>query len=117
MVGSEYGFEDSEGVSPTEREYDEATRLGLTRLVFVLEKNGGGRHPKIEKGSQKGSQKSSQKILDALRQNPNMSTTELAGQIGISRRAVAKHIAVLQASGALRRIGPDKGGHWEVVGE
>ena len=113
LVGSEYGFEDSEGVSPTEREYDEATRLGLTRLVFVQEKNGGGRHPKIGKGSQKGSQK----ILAALRQNPNMSTTELAGQIGISRRAVAKHIAVLQALGALRRIGPDKGGHWEVVGE
>ena len=46
LVGSEYGFEDSEGVSPTEREYDEATRLGLTRLVFVQEKNGSGRHPK-----------------------------------------------------------------------
>ena len=46
LVGSEYGFEDSEGVSPTEREYSEATRLGLTRLVFVLEKNGRKRHPK-----------------------------------------------------------------------
>ena len=42
---------------------------------------------------------------------------ELAGQIGISRRAVAKHVAALQASGALRRIGPDKGGYWEVVRE
>ena len=70
-----------------------------------------------QKGSQKSSQKSSQKILDALRQNPNMSTTELAEQIGISRRAVAKHIAALQSSGVLRRIGPDRGGHWEVVCE
>lgn len=70
-----------------------------------------------QKSSQKGSQKSSQKILDALRQDPNISTMELAEQIGISRRAVAKHIAALQASGALRRIGPDKGGHWEVVCE
>ena len=59
--------------------------------------------------------KSSQKILETLRQNPNMSTTELAEQIGISRRAVAKHVAVLQSFGVLRRIGPDKGGHWEVV--
>ena len=46
LVGNEYGFEDSEGVSPTEREYDEATRLGLTRLVFVLEKSGIKRHHK-----------------------------------------------------------------------
>ena len=68
-----------------------------------------------QKSSQKGSQKSSQKILETLRQNPNMSTTELAEQIGISRRAVAKHVAVLQSFGVLRRIGPDKGGHWEVV--
>lgn len=48
LIGSEYGFEDSEGVSPTEREYDEATRLGLTRLVFVLEKNGVKRYSKEE---------------------------------------------------------------------
>ena len=35
--------------------------------------------------------------------------------LGISRRAVAKHIAALQACGRILRIGPDKGGHWEVV--
>ena len=28
LIGREYGFEDAEGVSPTEREFDEATRLG-----------------------------------------------------------------------------------------
>ena len=74
-----------------------------------------GSQKSSQKSSQKGSQKSSQKILETLRQNPNMSTTELAEQIGISRRAVAKHVAVLQSFGVLRRIGPDKGGHWEVV--
>lgn len=64
---------------------------------------------KVEEGSQK--------ILDALRRSPDMSITELAGQIGMSRRAVAKHVAALQAAGTLRRIGPDKGRHWEVVCE
>ena len=39
LIGNEYGDEDAQGVSPTEREYDEATRLGLTRLVFVLNKD------------------------------------------------------------------------------
>ena len=46
LIGHEYGFEDAEGVSPTEREFDEATRLGLTRLLFVLDKDGIVRHPK-----------------------------------------------------------------------
>ena len=39
----------------------------------------------------------------------------MADSIGISRRAIAKTIAKLQAEGILRRIGPDKGGHWEII--
>lgn len=35
LVGSEYGYEDAEGISPTEREFNEATRLGLERLILV----------------------------------------------------------------------------------
>jgi len=39
----------------------------------------------------------------------------MADHLGISRRAVAKAIAKLQAEDRIRRIGPDKGGHWELV--
>ena len=63
------------------------------------------------------SQKSSQKICEAISANPEITTQELAEMLGISRRAVAKHIAALQASARILRIGPDKGGHWEVVGK
>lgn len=35
IIGKKYGYRDSEGVSPTEREYDEATRLSKTRLIFI----------------------------------------------------------------------------------
>ena len=46
LVGNDYGNEDANGVSPTEKEYDEATRLGLPRLMFVLGRDDGNRHPK-----------------------------------------------------------------------
>ena len=46
LIGNDYGYEDAQGVSPTEREYDEATRLGLKRLVFVLGRASKDRHPK-----------------------------------------------------------------------
>lgn len=39
----------------------------------------------------------------------------MADLLEISRRAVAKQIAQLQARGCIRRVGPDKGGHWELV--
>ncbi len=35
MFGYEYGTEDQDGVSPTEREYNHATQLGKTRLIYV----------------------------------------------------------------------------------
>lgn len=68
-----------------------------------------------QKSSQKTTQKSSQKILELVAQNSNITTTEMADILGISRRAIAKQITHLKESGQLRRIGPDKGGHWEVV--
>ena len=46
LIGDSYGAEDSEGISPTEREFDEATRLGIRRLIFVKGKDDSARSPK-----------------------------------------------------------------------
>jgi hypothetical protein len=35
LFGDEYGYEDTEGVSPTEREFGLATAHNKTRLIFV----------------------------------------------------------------------------------
>lgn len=35
LFGNEYGFEDTDGISPTEREFDRATSAGKHRLIFV----------------------------------------------------------------------------------
>ena len=71
-----------------------------------------------EEGSQKtikSSQKSSQKILELIKQNPYITTTEMAENLKISRRAIAKQIANLKENNKIHRIGPDNGGHWEVI--
>lgn len=46
LFGTEYGFEDAEGVSPTEREYDLATECGKYRLAFVKRTAAHNRMPK-----------------------------------------------------------------------
>ncbi|MDO5313421.1 MAG: ATP-binding protein [bacterium] len=46
LFGCEYGFEDAEGVSPTEREYDLATECGKYRLAFVKRTAAHNRMPK-----------------------------------------------------------------------
>lgn len=59
--------------------------------------------------------KSREKIIALLSQDNTLSATALAKRIGIPPKAVEKQIAGLKADGVLRRIGPDKGGYWQVV--
>jgi ATP-dependent DNA helicase RecG len=47
LFGNEYGSEDSSGMSPTEREFDCATALGRTRLIFVKGADHSARHPRM----------------------------------------------------------------------
>ena len=70
-----------------------------------------------QKSSQKGSQKDakSQMIIDMIRRNPNVTTSEMADKIGISRRSIAKMTNKLQAEGVILRVGARKDGHWEIV--
>jgi len=53
IFGYEYGYEDKNGVSPTEHEYNHATRHGKTRLVYVWGTDTKKRHPKMKKLVQK----------------------------------------------------------------
>ena len=56
-------------------------------------------------------------ILALLRQHPYMAARELAQQVGISSRKIEQNIARLKELELLKRIGPARGGHWEVQGE
>jgi len=47
LFGDEYGYEDAEGLSPTEREFDRATEQGKTRLIYVKGADDADRHPKM----------------------------------------------------------------------
>ncbi|MBW8002867.1 MAG: HTH domain-containing protein [Planctomycetes bacterium] len=55
------------------------------------------------------------KILSLLKTKPNMSAKELAEHVGISSRKIEQNIAKLKQWGLLKRIGPAKGGHWELA--
>jgi predicted HTH transcriptional regulator len=48
LFGNDYGREDTEGISPTEREFDRATSATKTRLIFVKGADDAKRHPKMQ---------------------------------------------------------------------
>ena len=53
--------------------------------------------------------------MELIKQNNYITTNEMANILGISRRAVALQIANLKEQNKIKRIGPDKGGHWEII--
>lgn len=67
-------------------------------------------------GKGKTSEKTSVKILRLLKETPDLALAELAAQVDRTPRAIEMACAKLVREGKLRRIGPDRGGHWEVLG-
>ena len=53
-------------------------------------------------------------ILELIKGNPNISRKEISGRLGLHDSSVKRRLASLQEKGAIKRIGPDKGGYWEV---
>lgn len=82
-------------------------------IDLFLESTGEGRE-NTPIGREK-KQKSREKILDLLKAHPEYSARKLAEAIGITDKAVEKHLAKLKAEGLIRREGPDKGGKWFVL--
>jgi ATP-dependent DNA helicase RecG len=58
--------------------------------------------------------KTSGEILAALKLDGELTIPGLAGLIGVTERSIERNIRKLQEQGRLRRIGPAKGGRWEV---
>ena len=63
----------------------------------------------------KGGKKTVDRLLELIRGNPKITFAEMVSAAAISRSAIQKHIERLKDAQRLRRVGPDKGGHWEVI--
>ncbi len=54
-------------------------------------------------------------IVTAMRSNAKVTATQLARFLNISTTAVEKHLRFLKAHSHIERVGPAKGGHWQVL--
>ena len=68
-----------------------------------------------EQGDKKSDKKSDKKILEFIKNNPMATIQEMQDFSGLSSGGIRKAIYRLKTENLLRRVGPDKGGHWEVV--
>ena len=70
---------------------------------------------KYPKTSEKMSEKTPDRILALLREDPYLTISALSERIGKTGRTIERNLSSLQKAGRLKRIGPDKGGKWQVL--
>lgn len=54
-------------------------------------------------------------IVHAMRENPKITSLELATLLKMSSTAIDKNLRYLRLHGYIQRVGPAKGGHWTVL--
>jgi ATP-dependent DNA helicase RecG len=122
-----YKSEDIEKwASGLKRIYDECTAVGI-KVEFKRVKTGfvvSFYRPRWEEGEglEVGGQKTVEKtvertverILVLIKDNPQITQKKLMVKTGLTRRGVEWNLKKLKEANRIRRIGPDKGGHWEI---
>jgi len=95
----------------------EKNGLGSEEIGESSEENAGSSE-EIGASSEESSEKPQdliQAILGAIKVDAKVTAAEIAMQLGVSSRAVEKRIRTLRENGVIRRVGPNKGGSWEII--
>ena len=68
-----------------------------------------------ESGPESGPEKTMDRIIQLMMDNPYITSRMIAQKLNMARSGISKQLNKLQEFGLIRRIGPNKGGHWEVI--
>ena len=60
-------------------------------------------------------QKKDREIAELVITNSEITQNEMAKVLGITTRAVANRLKSMQERDIIKRVGPDNGGHWELI--
>ena len=82
-----------------------------TELSYVIQKTSS---KDLEKDLEKELSQKEIKIIEAIKQNPKVTQQLLSEQIGINPKNIRNYMKLLKQKGIIKRIGPDKGGFWEI---
>lgn len=60
-------------------------------------------------------QKKDREIAELVITNSEITQNEMAKVLGITTRAVANRLKSMRERDIIKRVGPDNGGHWELI--
>lgn len=94
-----------------ENEKVENPNISRKKLLDILSKMVGSKL--VEKVGSKLAE-TQLKILLLINEKSNITKKELSEIIGISTTAIDKNLSRLKGLNIIKRVGPDKGGYWEL---
>jgi ATP-dependent DNA helicase RecG len=56
-----------------------------------------------------------EKIFGLIKADPQITQKEMMNKTGLTRRGIEWNLKKLKNEGYIRRVGPNKGGHWELL--
>jgi len=69
----------------------------------------------VKNTSENTSEKTVEKILQLIRMNQEITIQEISRRLNKTTRAVEMQLNSLKEKNMIKRIGPNKGGYWEVL--
>lgn len=65
--------------------------------------------------TEQDTRKTTRKILDLIALNPYITRNEMAIECAVTPDAIKLQLKKLKDKGVIRRVGADRGGHWEII--
>ncbi len=102
----------------TTQKTEETTQKTTQKNEETTQKTTQKNEETTQKNTQKNeetTQKTTQKILAIMKNNPFVTIDYLCEICELTRDGLNWNIRKMKNEGLIRRVGPDKGGHWEVI--
>ena len=93
--------------------YKEIANGFLAELSYSIQKISTKKD--TENDTENDTEKRLKSIIEYIKRDKSISTNSIAIRLNISRSTVVRNLNVLKEKGIIKRIGPDKGGHWAVI--
>ena len=95
-------------------------------MYFHFEENSGGYLVKIGYAKQKTDnvpdnvpenvpENRLESIIEMIKMNTNITMLDLSKKLGVNHKTIKRDIEKLKTLGILQRVGPAKGGHWQIT--
>lgn len=59
-----------------------------------------------------GEENGEEKLISLIQGNPKISLSKMAKELNVTSRVIER---IIRKSKKIKRVGPDKGGHWEIT--